>query len=286
MYSYKAVLTANYPNGRTHELMVNKNYINNHAYVSVIISKFFSSEPHNKTKESCQSWHENCSATSQHVLQLLGDFVPDALLGLSPWTHWETPVPQTSALPPKFSTAIAASGKFSVLTFHIHIHSYSFIANCQTAVVHINKTKRMSKIYKSQYIFRLKWNNYRYKTISFQTVIFRSARSEAIRFCTLSFFSLQIANLNLLLSYRPIKCGITVALYLPTQLSLSFHCKWWNRKLSKYMFLFQVTSNALTDSFYLQINDIPSKRLYITETAVYTTKMNKNANLNLNCVSM
>lgn len=114
MYSYKAVLTANYPNGRTHELMVNKNYINNHAYVSVIISKFFSSEPHNKTKESHQSWHENCSATSQHVLQLLGDFVPDALLGLSPWTHWETPVPQTSALPPKFSTAVAASGKFSV----------------------------------------------------------------------------------------------------------------------------------------------------------------------------
>lgn len=28
------------------------------------------------------------------------------------------------------------------------------------------------------------------------------------------------------------------------------------------MFLFQVTSNALTDSFYLQINDIQSKRLY------------------------
>ena len=37
------------------------------------------------------------------------------------------------------------------------IHSYSFIANCQTAVVHKNKTKRMSKIYKSQYIFR--YNN-------------------------------------------------------------------------------------------------------------------------------
>jgi len=27
-------------------------------------------------------------------------------------------------------------------------YSYSFIANCQTAVVHKNKTKRMSKIYK------------------------------------------------------------------------------------------------------------------------------------------
>jgi len=53
------------------------------------------------------------------VLQLLGDFVPDALLGLSPWTHWETPVPQTSALPPKFSIAVAASGKFSVLTFQL-----------------------------------------------------------------------------------------------------------------------------------------------------------------------
>jgi len=32
--------------------------------------------------------------------------------------------------------------------------TYSFIANCQTAVVHKNKTKRRSKIYKSQYIFR------------------------------------------------------------------------------------------------------------------------------------
>ena len=31
------------------------------------------------------------------------------------------------------------------------IHLYSFIANCQTAVIHKNKTKRMSKIYKSQY---------------------------------------------------------------------------------------------------------------------------------------
>jgi len=31
---------------------------------------------------------------------------------------------------------------------------YSFIANCQTAVVHKNKTKRRSKIYKSQYILR------------------------------------------------------------------------------------------------------------------------------------
>ena len=45
---------------------------------------------------------------------------------------------------------VSGSNAF-VLTF---IHSYSFIANCQTAVVHKNKTKRMSKIYKSQYIFR------------------------------------------------------------------------------------------------------------------------------------
>ena len=34
-----------------------------------------------------------------------------------------------------------------------HNITYSFIANCQTAVVH-KKTKRSSKIYKSQYIFR------------------------------------------------------------------------------------------------------------------------------------
>ena len=31
---------------------------------------------------------------------------------------------------------------------------YSFIANCQTAVVHKNKTRCRSKIYKSQYILR------------------------------------------------------------------------------------------------------------------------------------
>jgi len=35
-----------------------------------------------------------------------------------------------------------------------HNITYSFIENCQTAVVHKNKTKRRSKIYKSQYIFR------------------------------------------------------------------------------------------------------------------------------------
>ena len=36
--------------------------------------------------------------------------------------------------------------------FKQHNITYSFIANGQTAVVHKNKTKRMSKIYKSQYI--------------------------------------------------------------------------------------------------------------------------------------
>ena len=35
-----------------------------------------------------------------------------------------------------------------------HNITYSFIANCQTAVVHKNKTKRRFKIYKSQYILR------------------------------------------------------------------------------------------------------------------------------------
>ena len=44
--------------------------------------------------------------------------------------------------------------------------TYSFIANCQTAVVHKNKTKRMSKIYKSQYIFR-----YNIMTVKLQSVI-------------------------------------------------------------------------------------------------------------------
>ena len=51
------------------------------------------------------------------------------------------------------------------------IHSYSFIANCQTAVVHKNKTKRMSKIYKSQYILR-----YNILTAKLQSVI-REMRS-------------------------------------------------------------------------------------------------------------
>ena len=44
--------------------------------------------------------------------------------------------------------------------------TYSFIANCQTAVVHKNKTKRRSKIYKSQYIFR-----YNILTVKLQSVI-------------------------------------------------------------------------------------------------------------------
>jgi len=45
------------------------------------------------------------------------------------------------------------SGSYKIrVGYTSFIHSYSFIANCQTAVVHKNKTKRMSKIYKSQYI--------------------------------------------------------------------------------------------------------------------------------------
>ena len=49
--------------------------------------------------------------------------------------------------------------------------TYSFIANCQTAVVHKNKTKRWSKIYNSQYIFR-----YNILTVKLQSVI-REMRS-------------------------------------------------------------------------------------------------------------
>ena len=49
--------------------------------------------------------------------------------------------------------------------------TYSFIANCQTAVVHKNKTKRRSKIYKSQYILR-----YNILTVKLQSVI-REMRS-------------------------------------------------------------------------------------------------------------
>ena len=52
-----------------------------------------------------------------------------------------------------------------------HNITYSFIANCQTAVVHKNKTKRMSKIYESQYIFR-----YNILTVKLQSVI-REMRS-------------------------------------------------------------------------------------------------------------
>ena len=44
--------------------------------------------------------------------------------------------------------------------------TYSFIANCQTAVVHNNKRKRRSKIYKSQYILR-----YNIVTVKLQSVI-------------------------------------------------------------------------------------------------------------------
>ena len=54
---------------------------------------------------------------------------------------------------------------------HSFIHSYSFIANCQTTVVHKNKTKHRSKIYKSQYIFQ-----YNILTVKLQSVI-REMRS-------------------------------------------------------------------------------------------------------------
>ena len=47
-----------------------------------------------------------------------------------------------------------------------HNITYSFIANCQTAVVHKNKIKRRSKIYKSQYILR-----YNILTVKLQSVI-------------------------------------------------------------------------------------------------------------------
>jgi len=52
-----------------------------------------------------------------------------------------------------------------------HNITYSFIANCQTAVVHNNKTKRVSKIYKSQCILR-----YNILTVKLQSVI-REMRS-------------------------------------------------------------------------------------------------------------
>ena len=65
----------------------------------------------------------------------------------------------------------------------LNIHSYSFITNCQTAVVHNNKTKRMSKIYKSQYIFR-----YNILTVKLQSVIreMRSGRPIAV-YCEVYF---------------------------------------------------------------------------------------------------
>ena len=69
--------------------------------------------------------------------------------------------------------------------------TYSFIANCQTAVVHKNKTKRRFEIYKSQYIL---W--YNILIVKLQSVI-REMRSgschlftdtsEHIRFLLFSF---------------------------------------------------------------------------------------------------
>jgi len=52
-----------------------------------------------------------------------------------------------------------------------HNTTYSFIANCQTAVVHKNKTKLKSKIYKSRYILR-----YNILTVKLQSLI-REMRS-------------------------------------------------------------------------------------------------------------
>jgi len=69
------------------------------------------------------------------------------------------------------NTALAASRGKNQSHWQSFIHSYSFIANCQTAVVDKNKTKRMSKIYKSQYIFR-----YNILTVKLQSVI-REMRS-------------------------------------------------------------------------------------------------------------
>jgi len=58
------------------------------------------------------------------------------------------------------------SGLTVVLANMLNIPTYSFIANCQTADVHKNKTKRRSKIYKSQYILR-----YNILTVKLQSVI-------------------------------------------------------------------------------------------------------------------
>ena len=56
-------------------------------------------------------------------------------------------------------------GPLNVCVFVVNI-TYSFIANCQTAVVHKNKTKRRSKTYKRQYIL---W--YNILTVKLQSVI-------------------------------------------------------------------------------------------------------------------
>ena len=56
--------------------------------------------------------------------------------------------------------------------------TYSFIANCQTAVVHKNKTKRRSKIYKSQYILR-----YNILRVKLQSVI--RANRNAVRYLSI-----------------------------------------------------------------------------------------------------
>ena len=56
-------------------------------------------------------------------------------------------------------------GPLNVCVFVVNI-TYSFIANCQTAVVRKNKTKRRSKTYKRQYIL---W--YNILTVKLQSVI-------------------------------------------------------------------------------------------------------------------
>ena len=56
-----------------------------------------------------------------------------------------------------------------------HNITYSFITNCQTAVVHKNKTKRRSKIYKSQYVLR-----YSTLTVKLQSVFEICGRSVAV----------------------------------------------------------------------------------------------------------
>ena len=60
---------------------------------------------------------------------------------------------------------------FPLIKSFNHKITYSFIANCQTEVVHKNKTKRRSNIYKSQYIIL-----YNILTVKLQSVI-REMRS-------------------------------------------------------------------------------------------------------------